>query len=128
LEKVDKKTWELTNLGKEQSITLPQQISRDIATVTQQYGKLSGSDLIETVYNQYPWFTVNSDLPGKRKEQRPIAEKAIYTTGYEGKTVDEFLNLLMRSGIHRLIDIVLGVFWPPKLEKLQPDFVQGSLF
>jgi uncharacterized protein (DUF488 family) len=34
-----------------------------------------------------------------------VADLAIYTAGYEGKTVDEFLNLLMRSGIRRLIDV-----------------------
>ena len=48
---------------------------------------------------------VNSDLPERRKKKRPVAEKAIYTAGYEGRTVDEFLNLLMESGISRLIDV-----------------------
>lgn len=105
VEKANKKTWELTHLGKEQFVDLPEPIAQDITTVTQQYGDLSGSDLIDTVYANYPWFTVNSDLPEQRREQRPVAEKAIYTAGYEGKTVDEFLNLLMRSGIRRLIDV-----------------------
>lgn len=105
VEKVDKRTWELTNLGRNQSINLSKQVSQDIATVTQQYGNLSGSALIEMVYEQYPWFTVNSDFLEKRREQRPIAEKAIYTAGYEGKPVDEFLNMLMKSGIRRLIDV-----------------------
>jgi uncharacterized protein (DUF488 family) len=105
VEKLDPKTWELTPLGREQAVTLPKPIAQDIATVTQRYGNLSGSDLIDTVYAQYPWFTVNSDLSGKRQQQRPVADIAIYTAGYEGKTVDEFLNLLMRSGIGRLIDV-----------------------
>jgi uncharacterized protein (DUF488 family) len=105
VEKSDPKTWELTTLGREQSVKLPKPIAQDIAIVTERYGNLSGSDLIDTVYAQYPWFTVNSDLPGKRQEHRPVADIAIYTAGYEGKTVDEFLNLLMRSGIRRLIDV-----------------------
>lgn len=105
VEKIDKKTWGLTPLGKEQPVNLPKQIFLDIATVAQQYGDFSGSALIEAVYARYPWFTVNSHLSGKRREQRPIAEKAIYTAGYEGKTVDEFLNLLMQSGVCRLIDV-----------------------
>lgn len=105
VEKINKKTWELTYLGKEQFVDLPKPIAQDITAVTQQYGDLSGSDLIDTVYANYPWFTVNSDLPEQRRAQRPVAEKAIYTAGYEGKTVDEFLNLLMRAGIRRLIDV-----------------------
>jgi uncharacterized protein (DUF488 family) len=105
VEKADQKTWKLTALGRKLSFTLPKQISRDIATVIQKYGSFSGSELIEIVYTHYPWFSVNSDLPGKRRAERPIAEKAIYTAGYEGKTVDEFLNLLMQSGIRKLIDV-----------------------
>lgn len=105
VEKTDKKTWHLTALGQKQSIRLPKQISQDILAITQQYGDFSSSDLITKVYTNYPWFTVNSDLPEQRREQRPIAENAIYTAGYEGKTVDEFLNLLMKSGIYRLIDV-----------------------
>jgi uncharacterized protein (DUF488 family) len=41
----------------------------------------------------------------EEKRRRPVAETSIYTAGYEGKTVDEFLNLLMESGISRLIDV-----------------------
>ena len=105
VEKIDKRTWELTDLGREQPVNLSKQVSQDIATVTQQYGNLSGSALMEMVYDHFPWFTVNSDFLEKRREQRPIAEKAIYTAGYEGKPVDEFLNLLMQAGIFRLIDV-----------------------
>jgi uncharacterized protein (DUF488 family) len=105
VEKVDKKTWRLTDLGKAHPVHLPKQITQDIITVTEQYGNFSSSALIDLVYNHYPWFTVNSDFSEKRREQRPIAEKAIYTAGYEGRSVDEFLNLLMKSGICRLIDV-----------------------
>ena len=105
VEKKNKRTWELTNLGREQSVHLPKQVSQDIATVTQQYGHLSSSALIEMVDAHYPWFTVNSDFHENRREHRPIAEKAIYTAGYEGKPIDEFLNLLMKAGIYRVIDV-----------------------
>lgn len=105
MEKTADKVWQLTTVGKEQEVKLPKTIAQDITAVTQQYGNFSGSALIDTVYANYPWFTVNSDLPGKRREHRPVAAQAIYTAGYEGKTVDEFLNLLMRSGIRRLIDV-----------------------
>lgn len=105
VEKVEKNFWKLTTLGREQILNLPKQISQDISNLTQQYGNFSGSDLIKIVYANYSWFTVNSDLRDKRREQRPIAEIEIYTAGYEGRSVDEFLNLLMRSGIQRLIDV-----------------------
>ena len=98
-------SWSLTSLGKELDINLPRTVIQDIQSVTAKYGNLSGEELIDLIYNKYFWFTVNSDLRGRRKEKRPLAEKAIYTAGYEGKTVDEFLNLLLESGISRLIDV-----------------------
>ncbi len=105
IEKEGKKTWELTPLGCEQLVNLPKQISQDIGTIIQQYGNFSGSALTDSVYARYPWFTVNSDFVEKRREKRPTADKAIYTAGYEGKTVDAFLDLLMQSGMRRVIDV-----------------------
>lgn len=105
LEKEKNNSWNLTDLGKNFDVDLPKNVIQDIHHVATEYGDLSSQELLDLVYDKYSWFTINSDLPGRRKKKRPIAEKAIYTAGYEGKTVDEFLNLLMESGISRLIDI-----------------------
>lgn len=105
LNQQDSDRWQLTSVGKQQKVHLPKQIHEDISTVIKEYEKLSISELIDTVYNRYPWFTVNSSLEIESKPKRPIAPLAIYTAGYEKKTVDDFLNLLMQSGIRRLIDV-----------------------
>jgi uncharacterized protein (DUF488 family) len=97
--------WKLTELGKKSYIALPSDVSQDICQVATTYGKLSGKKLINLIYDKYSWFTINSDFPDRRTAKRPTAEKAIYTAGYEGKTVDEFLNLLMESGISQLLDV-----------------------
>ena len=101
VEKKDEQTWQLTSSGQEQQVNLPKQIYQDITTIIKQYSNLSEGELLHTVSPYYPWFTVNSNV----HEKRPVADKAIYTAGYERKTVDEFLNLLMQSGIRRLIDV-----------------------
>lgn len=105
LTKEDSNYWSLTDLGKKFNVNLPKDITQDIFHVVFKYGKLSAQNLVDVVYDKYAWFTVNSDLTGRRKQKRPVAKKAIYTAGYEGKTVDEFLNLLMEHGITRLIDV-----------------------
>jgi uncharacterized protein (DUF488 family) len=105
LEKEKNNRWSLTDLGKSLDVNLPINVTQDIHHITAEYGELSNQELLDLVYEKYLWFTVNSDLPERRKKKRPVAEKAIYTAGYEGKTVDEFLNLLMESGISRLIDV-----------------------
>lgn len=105
LTKEEDNYWNLTDFGKKFNVNLPKDITQDIIHVAFKYGKLSAQNLVDLVYDKYAWFTVNSDLNGRRKQQRPVAEKAIYTAGYEGKTIDEFLNLLMEQGISRLIDV-----------------------
>ncbi|MEP0911749.1 DUF488 domain-containing protein [Leptolyngbya sp. GB1-A1] len=105
LEKGTDNRWRLTPLGESLDVTLPSDVSKDICQIIATYGKLSGQKLINLIYDKYSWFTINSELPGRRKEKRPVAKRCIYTAGYEGKTVDEFLNLLMESGISRLIDV-----------------------
>ncbi|NES93744.1 MAG: DUF488 domain-containing protein [Desertifilum sp. SIO1I2] len=105
LEKGTDNCWRLTALGEELDITLASDVSKDICQIIATYGKLSGQKLIRLVYDKYSWFTINSELLSGRKEKRPVAKRCIYTAGYEGKTVDEFLNLLMESGISRLIDV-----------------------
>ncbi len=97
--------WELTDLGENLDTNLPKDIGQDVRRIATTYGKMSGPKLINLIYEKYSWFTINSDIPGRRKGERPVAEKMIYTAGYEGKTVDEFLNLLMESGMSRLIDV-----------------------
>jgi uncharacterized protein (DUF488 family) len=61
------------------------------------------NQLLDYVYDKYPRFTFNS----KRKQlvDRPVAAPAVYTAGYEGKSVDAFLNRLVQAGIAHVIDV-----------------------
>lgn len=63
------------------------------------------SAIVDSVYRTYPWFTLNSETIKKRAVTRPVAQTAVYTVGYEGIMVDTLLNLLLRQGIRRLIDV-----------------------
>ena len=62
--------------------------------------------MVDAVYRKYPWFTMNSDVLQKRTVKRPKAEPAVYTKiGYEGLMVDSLLDILLRKGISRLVDV-----------------------
>ena len=76
-----------------------------IDSVSNRYRYVSTSALIDGVYSDYPWFTVNSETVQKRALPRPTAAQAVYTVGYEGIMVDGLLDLLLRSGLQRLIDV-----------------------
>ena len=59
--------------------------------------------LLDNVYKQYPAFTVNSRR--QKLAVRKTAPLAVYTSGYEGASIDGFLNRLMTTGIKHLIDV-----------------------
>lgn len=61
--------------------------------------------LVDDIYRAFPWFTLNSESVRKRAVGRPVAAPAIYTVGYEGITVDGLLDLLLRQGMRRLVDV-----------------------
>jgi uncharacterized protein (DUF488 family) len=63
------------------------------------------TEVVDGVYRDYPWFTLNSDTIQKRAVSRPAAEPAVYTVGYEGIMVDALLDCLLHRGIKRLIDV-----------------------
>jgi uncharacterized protein (DUF488 family) len=73
--------------------------------VSSRYRPLTTSAMVDRVYANHPWFTLNSETANKRMASRPTAEPAVYTVGYEGIMVDALLDLLLRKGIRRLVDV-----------------------
>ena len=76
---------------------------RDIRGVVQEMRFLSHASLIDRVYARHPYFTVNSEI--RRLREKPVAQTAVYTAGYEGRSVDRFLNLLIGAGMECLVDV-----------------------
>ncbi|MDP9370204.1 MAG: DUF488 domain-containing protein [Chloroflexota bacterium] len=101
----DDGTWALTEVGHRHAMHLRPDIERDLGGVLDQYRHLTARELIDLVYRQHPWFSVLSDLPGRRALDRPVAPLAVYTTGYEGVLVEGLMDRLLRAGIERIIDV-----------------------
>ena len=95
-------------LAEKQVEELPASIRSAVADVLKRYGKMNQKALIREVYGRYPWFALNSKLPERDSVsvQRPKkARPAVYTAGYEGRSVDAFFNDLLKRGIHVVIDV-----------------------
>jgi len=75
----------------------------EIESLLRKLSGFSADKLIDYVYTRYPYYTVNSEI--RRLAERPVAEPAVYTAGYEGLSVDAFLNMLVVNGIRRLVDV-----------------------
>jgi len=82
---------------------LSRDVRSDALRVVDRFAGKSSDYLVDYVYGRFPWYTVNSRR--RRLAQRPIAELAVYTIGYEGCSIDRLLDVLMRHGIQRIVDV-----------------------
>lgn len=105
IEEPSSTVWSLSSAGLHATHTVPIPIERDAAVIMRKYGATPLEALLASIYARYPWFTVNSKEERKRAQARPVASSAVYTVGYEGLMVDGFLDRLVRSGIHCLLDV-----------------------
>jgi uncharacterized protein (DUF488 family) len=96
-------SWILSDLGHEAARGTPKALASGARQIHWKYGRRSNEELLDDVYARYPWFTINSER--ERLAARPSARIAVFTSGYEGLTVDGFLNRLLHSGIHRILDV-----------------------
>jgi uncharacterized protein (DUF488 family) len=99
----DEKTWSL--LSSDDAALKPPRDLQDVARIMLRYGDNTLEDLIHSVYSRYPWFTINCERIRARLHERPVALPAVYTIGYQGLSIDAFLNRLLESGIETLADV-----------------------
>lgn len=78
-------------------------VESDIRSIIREFSRLSNEALLDYVYQRHPEFTINSER--RRLAVRPKSDVAVYTAGYEGLSIDAFLNSLISNGIERLIDV-----------------------
>jgi uncharacterized protein (DUF488 family) len=87
---------------------LPADVSSAAISTASRYRSLSLDDLLRKVYSTYPQYTFNSSrpemIPSEVKRPAP-APAAIYTLGYEGKSIDSFFDLIVRTGIQAIVDV-----------------------
>jgi uncharacterized protein (DUF488 family) len=79
-----------------------------IARVVAKNLAMTQRDLLQSVYQRFPWYALMTEFPDlapRNAPQRPCAAVAVYTVGYEGRSVDGFFNHLLASGIRAIIDV-----------------------
>jgi Ca2+-binding EF-hand superfamily protein len=86
-------------------------------SISDQLPKVRGNRLVKFVYEQYPYYAINSrtaasimDTAGIAKiravkEQFKQAKRILFTIGYEGITIEHYLNTLIKNDIQVLCDV-----------------------
>lgn len=77
--------------------------------------KVRGDQLIKKIYLEYPSYTVRSKISSRllsSEERNQVStfwnfdeSPCLFTLGYEGLSIDAFLNILITNNLHALIDV-----------------------
>lgn len=79
------------------------------------YSALKGAKLIQDVYRRYPYYAIKSEIAIKHMnaqemgviaEERPTDDTpCFFTIGYEGASLDGYLNRLIKNNVKTLVDV-----------------------
>lgn len=87
---------------------LPASIRSAVADILGRYGTMNERALVQDVYARYPWYATRSELTDLRPKPAlkvKEASPAVYTVGYEGRSVEAFFNHLLQEGIRVVVDV-----------------------
>jgi uncharacterized protein (DUF488 family) len=87
---------------------LPANTHDAVRSIVATYAKLPLTKLLLSVYERYPWYASRSELQELRPKEytRGIpASPAVYTIGYEGRSVDAFFSKLLSSHLAGIVDV-----------------------
>ena len=83
--------------------------------IKQQFGRMSLNDLIRYTYVNYPFYAINStiakdilapdELEKVEMQKRHFSESQLFTIGYEGKSLERYLDFLLINDIRVLCDV-----------------------
>jgi hypothetical protein len=110
------RTWKLTRAGKT-AAKVNSATRTEMHLFAKQYAGLRGEALVAAAYRQNPYFAIRSEIIGRilRRDASALAAveaarprpgtAGICTIGYEGHSLEAYLNLLLKSGVTVLCDV-----------------------
>ena len=86
-----------------------------INNIVLQYGKMSEDQLLYYIYTKYPYYAINSirasyllsaeEMAIVNKQKRSYKEEMLFSIGYEGLSLESYLNKLILNDVHVLCDV-----------------------
>ena len=110
----DDQKWVLTEDG---SNIARESENSSIRAFANRYHSLRGDALVANTYRRYPYYAIHSEVAEQvLRDDRPTLERIesnrpkaspsrLLTIGYEGRTLESYLNLLIREGVTLLCDV-----------------------
>src|ERR1043166_5843579 len=113
--------WKITQAG-QKAATIPSSTRVAMHQFAQKYSNLRGDPLVAETYRRFPFYAIRSEIAGRVltndplavlaiEAVRPLVQKAgMLTIGYEGRSLEAYLNVLLRQGVTRLCDVRRNAF------------------
>lgn len=111
----DSEDWKLSDDQSGFYFMLPNEDRTSIKKIKKDFGHLSGKKLIRHIYLKYPYYAINSEILGEVLSKSEITRikackpkneiRAIYTIGYEEKSIEEYINQLIMEDVRILVDV-----------------------
>jgi len=110
----DEQRWQLTTAGRELAEESPDGHLLDFA---RRYRRLRGDVLVAETYRRFPYYAIRSEMAARVLADDPAAlariddarpkssNAALCTIGYEGRTLESYLNVLLETGVTLLCDV-----------------------
>jgi uncharacterized protein (DUF488 family) len=108
--------WRLTRAGVK-AIRQSRIDAKPLALFAAKYASLRGDNLVAETYRRFPYYATRSEIAERlladdhkalsriAKAKRIPAGPSLSTIGYEGRSLEAFLNELLRNGITLLCDV-----------------------
>lgn len=112
----DERTWRLTPAGKAMA-RVPLQDQLPLRQFARRYQQIRGDALIALTYRRHPYYATRSEMADRLLAGDVTAWEAVAaarpakrapglcTIGYEGRTLEGYLNTLLRDGVTLLCDV-----------------------
>ncbi len=110
----DEHRWRITDAGRAR---LAGSDSREVNRFAREHRTARGDALVADTYRQFPWFATRSEIADRVLQGETAALARINaakvtpshgqlaTIGYEGHTLESYLNVLLRAGVTLLCDV-----------------------
>ncbi len=109
------KNWKTIITNANYIDTLKDDDKKSIQKLKLQYKNASTNDLIRYVYLNYPYFAINSEIAHKHLSSNELkliekfrpkdSNESLFTIGYEGRSLEKYLNILIKENIKVLCDV-----------------------
>jgi len=110
----DEQAWRITDKGRK---AIGRESIGSLAAFAQRYRNVRGDTLVAESYRQFPFYATRSEIADRvlagdaaalariASAKRVRSPVSLATIGYEGHTLESYLNVLLRAGVTLLCDV-----------------------